>query len=126
MARHIAAKAAAPDSKRPPSLAWKRASSAVRSTGHASGEAEDTSMKSMDPRRSRRRINAISLRHSGQSPSNQTIRLLMRWIWSAPDPFHCGGTISTALWSNPWKIRGRPGSPPYWAGSFEKNGKCEP
>ena len=100
MARHIAAKAAAPDSKRPPSLAWKRASSAVRSMGHAPGVGEDKSMKSIALRRSRLRINAISRRHSGQSPSNQTIRLFMILIWRAQFPFHAAAQISASLSSN--------------------------
>ena len=109
MARHIAAKAAAPDSKRPPSLAWNRASSAVRSTGHASGVGEAKSMKSIDLRRSRLRINAISRRHSGQSPSNQTIRLLMMPIWRAPGSFHAAVQTSASHSSNPSGIMVRDG-----------------
>ncbi|PAV68560.1 hypothetical protein WR25_12060 [Diploscapter pachys] len=73
IARHIAAKAAAPDNNGPsPSRAWKRASIALRSIGQLPGPA--TSTKSIRPRRSSRRIMAISRRHSGHWPSCHTIR----------------------------------------------------
>ncbi len=71
IARHMAAKAAAPDSIRPSSRAWSRVSSAARSIGHATSS-RATSKKTMACRRSSRRIKAISRRQRGQPPSNQT------------------------------------------------------
>jgi hypothetical protein len=68
----MAAQAAAPESITPSSHAGDRINSASRSIGHAaSGPA--TSTKSIRPRRSSRRISAISRVHSGHPPSNQAV-----------------------------------------------------
>ena len=80
IARHIAANAAAPDSKRPFSLAWNRASSSDGSIGQEDSGALVTSINSIALRRSSRRMRAISLLHSGQPPSCQTISLIIRLI----------------------------------------------
>jgi hypothetical protein len=88
MARHMAAKAAAPDNSFPCSSAWNRANSSAGSIGH-NVSCDATSTNRMACCRSRRRINAISRRHNGQPPSNQTVTAfsVMTLTWRMKSSF---------------------------------------